>query len=149
MRRFNIDKEIKLSNSQYVNDPTKVIYNPIWDNIANVLGEGSLILNDGDMYICNYKKQNLFFYFEIKRQGIYMNKRGQFHTHNIIDHALKNDQDCNYAGFYILWYLGEHRGVTVNYKNQLSWKDFYKFLRGDLSLEPFDIEHSMKRSGWC
>ena len=48
------DNENKLSESQFVRYPSKVIYNPIWDNIANNLGKGALILNDCDMMVCNY-----------------------------------------------------------------------------------------------
>lgn len=138
---------MELSNSQYVNNPEKVLYNPIWDNIANNLGKGSLTLSDGDMYVCNYEKEDLFFYFEIKKQGTYMKKRGQFTIHKIIDNALCNDPSCNYVGFYILWYLGP-RGVTVNYKDELCWDKFYKFLFGNLTIEPFDIKKSMMKNGW-
>jgi hypothetical protein len=141
------DNENKLSESQFVRYPSEVIYNPIWDNIANNLGKGALILNDCDMMVCNYKKRDLFFYFEIKKQGIYMDKPGQFSTHYIMDRALRRDPDCNYAGLYILWHLGKTVGVQINYTRKLLWNEFYKFLRGDLLVEPFDIEASMKRSG--
>ena len=140
--------DMTFSNSQFVRDPTKVIHSPIWDKIANDLGEGSLVVGDGDMYVCNYKNNDLFFGFEIKKQGVYMKARGQFSIHNVIDHALRNDPTCNYAGFYILWYLGERRGVRINYKTMLSFEDFYKFLAGTIKVEPFDLEDSMKKSGW-
>ena len=57
---------MQFSNSQFVYDPTKVIHNPIWDRIANDVGKGSLILGDGDLYICNYKKMIYFFILNVK-----------------------------------------------------------------------------------
>ena len=144
--------DIKLSNSQFVKHPECVIHNPIWDHLANNLGLGKIVICDGDMYIYVYnsrtKEQERFFKFEIKTQGYYMKGRGQIQIHRMIDHALKNDPDCKYAGFYILWYLGESVGVRVNYRRKLSWKDFNKFLFGKLHIKPFDLDKCMKRNGW-
>lgn len=143
---------MNFSNSQFVRHPEYVTYNPIWDHLANHLGLGRIIICDGDMYIYVYNpktgNQERFFKFEVKKQGVYMKGRGQIQINRTIDHALKNDHDCNYVGFYILWYLGESIGVRINYIHKLSWEDFYKFIYGKVYIKPFDLDECVKRNGW-